>query len=104
MPDAEHDQGHRNESTVLAENVHEDLKHRLLVWRADGSVEVLNAKEQAYNVEEAKESRNDDTGENADRRGVGGAMSFFRKMSRSIKTYIRQKICSTKRTGLKTYP
>jgi len=93
MPYTEHDECHSNDSAVLAEYVHKDLKYRLPVWRANGVVKILDAEEKTDNVEEAKDGGNDNAREDADWCGVGGAMSFFRKMGRSIKTCICQSIC-----------
>ena len=59
MPNADHNKSHGHNGTILAKDVNEDLKDRLVIWRTDCVFEVLDAEEETDNVEETKNCRYD---------------------------------------------
>lgn len=87
MPDTNHHKGHRDNGAVLAEDVDEDLEHRLIIRGVNSVVEVLDRKEEADDVEEAENRGHNDAGQYPDGCGVGGAVRFFGEVGGGVKAW-----------------
>lgn len=77
VPHAEDDETEEHERAVLAEDVDQDLQHRLPVGGGEGRLEVLDREEEGEQHEEPEEGAEADGGDHADGGGPGRVARLF---------------------------
>lgn len=86
MPDTYDHEGHRYNGPIVAKHVNKDLEDWLTVLRIDGVVEILNAEQQAEEIEESKDCRSADRHDNTYRRHLCCVAGFLGEVSGCVES------------------